>query len=245
MITETSRVFFELSEHSTVIKHPQWTHRRASGDKTGENLLSLHAWSVKLMKIPTLVSQSVSNWTILKAASIINSDQCRLIVICFLDFQSPILGTTKYIVYILFHRNPEITIYKYLKKNRTWPSTLTEWLRATSGSEYSQMHTARFNLTYALWVIGLTARCYMLVSVSIDMHRSITRLITNKPFWYVSYLIFSSGDPKRTPKILLGTYPSTYCITSCFRNTFATLSQQWYNPFIYLSFRTSSSKCEW
>ena len=67
------------------------------------------------MKIPTLISQSVSNWTILKEASIINSDQCRLIVICFLDFQSPILGTTKYIVYILFHRNPEITIYKYIK----------------------------------------------------------------------------------------------------------------------------------
>ena len=105
----------------------------------------------------------------------------------FLDFQSPILGTTKYIVHFISQESRDYNFQIY-KKPRISPCTLTEWLRATSGSEYSQMHTARFNLTYSLWVIGLTARCYMLVSFSIDLLRSITRLITNKQFWYVSYL---------------------------------------------------------
>ena len=162
----------------------------------------------------------------------------------FLNFQSPILGITKYIVHFISQESRDYNLQIY-KNPMIWPCTLTEWLRATSGSEYSQMHTARLNLTYSLWVIGLTARCYMLVSVSIDLHRSITRLITNKKFWYVSYLIFSSRATKRSPKILLGTYPSSLCITSCFSNTFAALHQQWYKPFIYLTFRTSSSNCEW
>ena len=105
----------------------------------------------------------------------------------FLDFQSPILGTTKYIVHFISQESRDYNFQIY-KKPRISPCTLTEWLRATSGSEYSSVHTARFNLTYSLWVIGLTARCYMLVSVSTDLHRSITRLITNKQFWYVSYL---------------------------------------------------------
>ena len=121
-----------------------------------ENLLSLHVWRVKLLKIPNLVFQSISNWTILKEASIINWDQCRLINICFWTFTVSDTGYHK--IYSTFYLT-EIQRLQFTNIYRIWPGTLTEWLRATSGSEYSQMHTARFNLTYSLWVIGLTARC--------------------------------------------------------------------------------------